>query len=54
MSAKAVESATGDKIIVILNCSKDAERKARIIYGSFGIENFINIKKYDINAIFSS
>ncbi len=48
VSAKAVESATGDKIIVILNCSKDAERKARIIYGSFGIENFINIKKFTI------
>lgn len=48
VSAKAVENATGDKIVVVLNCSKEAERKARIIYGSFGINNFINIKKMTI------
>lgn len=44
VSAKAIEKATGDKIVVIINTSKEMKVKARLLYGSFGIDKFINLK----------
>lgn len=46
--AKAIERATGCESIVIINASKEAEIKAKMLYGSFGINKFINMKKLEI------
>lgn len=48
MAAKAVKEATGARIVVILDADEGAEKNAKELCRTFGIKEFINIRKETI------
>lgn len=48
VSAKAVQEATGDNIVVLVDCSKETEMHIKALCYPFGINKFINIRGFRI------
>lgn len=48
VAAKAIQRATGNKIVAIVDTSREEERRVRELCRSFGITDIINVKKENV------